>query len=73
MKEKSFEIIKQAENKLTKQFERVSHIAFVNQEKVLKAFQEVKIGEEHFYSVSGYGHDDLGREAIDNIFAKVFR
>lgn len=72
MKEKSFEIIKQAENKLTKQFERVAHIAFVNQEKVLKAFQEVKIGEEHFYSVSGYGHDDLGREAIDNIFAKVF-
>lgn len=72
MKTQSLEIIKQAENKLTKQFERTSQIAFTNQEKVLKAFQDVKIGEEHFYSVSGYGHDDLGRDAIDKIFAHVF-
>ena len=44
-----------------------------NQNKVLKAFQKYKIGLEHFSTVSGYGHDDLGREALDNVFADVFK
>ena len=28
---------------------------------------------EHFYTVSGYGHDDLGREVLDKVFAQVFK
>ena len=41
-------------------FKRTDEIAEYNQLKVLRAFQKNKIGEEHFYTVTGYGHDDLG-------------
>lgn len=66
-------IIQQAEEKVKKYFELVDDIKEYNQEKVLKAFNKNKIGLEHFASVSGYGHDDMGREALDKVFADVFR
>ena len=71
MSDKSL-IIDKAEKKVQGIFEELELIRYLNQEKVLKAFQDNKIGEEHFASVSGYGHDDLGREAIDRIYAQVF-
>lgn len=43
-----------------------------NQLKVLSAFQECRIREPHFASTTGYGYDDLGRDAIDELFATVF-
>lgn len=66
-------IIESAELKVKKYFETVDEIKEYNQEKVLTAFRENKIGAEHFSSVSGYGHDDLGREALDNLFANIFK
>ena len=66
-------IIQQAEEKVKKYFELVDDIKEYNQEKVLKAFSNNKIGLEHFASVSGYGHDDMGREALDKVFADVFK
>ncbi len=69
----SKEIIKQAEKKLVKEFERIEDIRDFNQEKVLNAFIENKVAPEHFYTVSGYGHDDLGREVLDKVFADVFK
>jgi len=65
-------IIKKAEKKLTAIFEELDIIRDLNQEKVLKAFQDNRIGEEHFAYVTGYGHDDLGREAIDRVYAQIF-
>lgn len=69
----SKEIIKLAEKALTKEFEQIDEIRDYNQEKVLKAFIENKVAPEHFYTVSGYGHDDLGREVLDKVFADVFK
>ena len=63
---------KQAEKFLEKQFEGVNEIRDYNQRKVLKAFYDNKVAPEHFYTVSGYGHDDLGREVLDKVFAQVF-
>lgn len=67
------ELIKQAEKSLTKEFEQIEDIRDFNQEKVLNAFIENKVAPEHFYTVSGYGHDDLGREILDKVFADVFK
>lgn len=64
--------INRAEKKLFPIFEELEIIRDLNQQKVLKAFQDNRIGEEHFASVSGYGHDDLGRDAIDKLYAQVF-
>ena len=66
-------IVENAEKKVKKYFEFVDEVKEYNQEKVLKAFYIHKIGLEHFASVSGYGHDDMGRETLDKVFADVFR
>lgn len=67
------EIINNAEQKVSEYFKRVDKIKELNQEKVLSAFRKYKIGLEHFSTVSGYGHDDMGREALDNVYADVFK
>ena len=69
----SKELIKLAEKSLAKEFEQIEDIRDFNQEKVLNAFIENKVAPEHFYTVSGYGHDDLGREVLDKVFADVFK
>lgn len=69
----STKIIKQAEKAIRNEFERIEDIRDFNQEKVLNAFIENKVAPEHFYTVSGYGHDDLGREVLDKVFADVFK
>lgn len=63
---------KNAEKSLEKQFDLINEICCKNQKKVLKAFVENHVAPEHFYTVSGYGHDDLGREVLDKVFAQVF-
>ncbi|MCI1273518.1 MAG: methionine gamma-lyase family protein [Clostridiaceae bacterium] len=67
------DIIKKAEKDLAEQFEQIDEIRDFNQEKVLQAFIDNKVTPEHFYTVSGYGHDDLGREVLDKVFAQVFQ
>ena len=67
------EIIKQAEKDLREQFEIIDEIRDYNQEKVLQAFIDNRVAPEHFYTVSGYGHDDLGREVLDKVFAQTFK
>ena len=63
---------KLAEKSIQKQFDEIDEIRDYNQRKVLKAFYDNKVAPEHFYTVSGYGHDDLGREVLDKTFAQVF-
>ncbi len=65
--------IKLAEKSLEKEFEYINDIRDFNQNKVLEAFVDNKVAPEHFYTVSGYGHDDLGREVLDKVFAQVFK
>lgn len=42
-------------------------------ERVLEGFRRHRVGEEHFYCVTGYGHNDLGREAMDKVFAHALQ
>lgn len=69
----SKEIIKQVQESLKEQFELIEDIREYNQEKVLNTFIDNKVAPEHFYTVSGYGHDDLGREILDKVYAQVFK
>ena len=66
-------IIELAEEKVQQYFKHVDKVKEFNQKKVLEAFRKNKIGLEHFATVSGYGHDDMGREALDKTFADAFR
>ena len=62
----------QTEQALQAQFRYVDHIAAVNTEKVLAAFQKHKVAENYFAGTSGYGYDDLGRDKLDEIYADIF-
>ncbi len=48
-----------------------SNIVTLNLEKVLNAFSKSRLNVQHFSSLTGYGHGDLGRDTIDKIFADV--
>lgn len=64
---------KNIEEILRPQFDIIDEIRDFNQKKVLDAFIDNKVAPEHFYTVSGYGHDDLGREILDRVFAQAFK
>lgn len=62
----------QAQADIRPQFDRIDAIAEENTNKVLAAFQKHRVSEAHFAGTTGYGYDDLGRDTLDLIFAKLF-
>ena len=53
-------------------FDEIKEIREYNQYKVLRAMQEANLSDNHFNWTTGYGYNDLGREKIEEIYAKVF-
>lgn len=64
--------LKEAEDKLKSQFEIIDEIAFYNQKKVLEAFNEMRVSAQCFAGSTGYGYDDVGRDTLAKVYAKVF-
>lgn len=69
---KIFDIIDKSEKELSIFFDKAEKIYEQNQLKVLNSFIKNKLSESHLYENTGYGYNDQGREAIDNIFADIF-
>ncbi|MDZ8189790.1 MAG: methionine gamma-lyase family protein [Nostoc sp. ChiSLP02] len=67
----SFEQLRQAEHALLEIFSKIDAQVKHNLKRVLDAFRNHRVGAHHFAGVSGYGHDDLGRETLDKVFAEV--
>ncbi len=70
--ESALEAAARAEEALTGVYARIDDIVTYNELKVLDAFRAEKFSDTHMGSSSGYGYDDLGREKIECIFARVF-
>jgi len=68
---KNLALLKEAENILIPIFSEIDTKVKENLKKVLEAFRDHRVGVHHFASVSGYGHDDLGRETLDRVFAQI--
>jgi cystathionine beta-lyase family protein involved in aluminum resistance len=60
-----------AEQALLPIFSKIDAQVKVNLSRVLAAFRQYRVGPHHFPGVSGYGHDDLGRQTLDQVFAQV--
>lgn len=71
MKISSIEQLQQAEQALSQIFSGIDTQVKQNIRRVLTAFRDHQVGVHHFAGVSGYGHDDLGREVLDRVFAAV--
>lgn len=67
-----FELYKKALLDVEEQFKIYDEIREYNQLKILNAFQEEKISDMHFTNSSGYGYDDIGRDTLDKVYARIF-
>ncbi|MEN9213326.1 MAG: methionine gamma-lyase family protein, partial [Thermostichus sp. DG02_4_bins_136] len=65
------EHLHKAEAAVQERFQAIEEILQQNLARVLAAFREQQVGSHHFAGVSGYGHDDLGRQVLDRVFAQV--
>ncbi|MBR3143266.1 MAG: methionine gamma-lyase family protein, partial [Clostridiales bacterium] len=70
--DKALEAAVKAEEALADVYARIDDIVTYNELKVLDAFRSEKFSDTHMGSTTGYGYDDVGREKVENIFAKVF-
>ncbi len=61
------------EKELEQRFEEIDQRAEYNQLKVLQAMQINKVSAECFQTSSGYGYNDLGRDTLEKVYAKVFK
>lgn len=59
-------------NRLVPRFREIDEIAEYNQMKVIKAMQESKVSEACLLGTTGYGYNDLGRDTLEEVYAKVF-
>jgi len=67
----SSELLQAAEKALSPIFDGIDASVKRNLKKVLNSFRDHRVGVHHFAGVSGYGHDDLGRQTLDKVFAEV--
>lgn len=66
------EVVK-AVDALHSEFRAVDNLVACNTTRVLKAFQNARVGSHHFGGSTGYGHDEAGgRGALDQAFAEIF-
>ncbi len=67
----SLEQLQKAEQALLTIFSGIDQKVKQNLQRVLTAFRHHSVGAHHFAGVSGYGHDDLGRDTLDKVFAQI--
>lgn len=53
-------------------FERIDEISLYCTEKVLDAFAQERVSENHLHGSTGYGYTDPGREVLDRVYARAF-
>ncbi len=59
--------------KLEPRFREIDDIAEYNQLKVINAMQESQVSEACLLGTTGYGYNDLGRDRLEEVYARVFR
>lgn len=67
------DLVSNAEKELKDIFNEVDDTCEYNSLKVLNAFQKNKISEMHFNTTTGYGYNDTGRDAIENVYSDIFK
>ena len=67
-----YELAARAEERCRGRFAEIDRMAQENTAKVMAAFQEMRVSESCFAGTTGYGYDDLGRETLDKLYARIF-
>ncbi len=57
--------------KCAEAFSECDRVRDILQLRVLKSFTDHRIGAQHFAGTTGYGYGDIGRDALDEVFAQA--
>ena len=71
-REEIIDFIHSTEIELKDKFNEIDLLCEKNSMKVLNAFQENRLSENHFNSTTGYGYSDIGRDTIEKIYSDIF-
>lgn len=69
---KVLKFARETEAALKERFEEIDGVAEYNQLKVIKAMQEARVSDIHFAGTTGYGYNDLGRDTLEEVYARAF-
>lgn len=67
------ELVKKAEIECSDIFKKIDENELFFSNLVLNAFREENVSENCFNMTTGYGYNDLGRDAIERVFARVLK
>ena len=70
---KSLDLVLEAEKECKDIFNKIDENEYYFSSLVLEAFRLENISEMHFNMTTGYGYNDIGREAIERVFARVLK
>lgn len=70
--DKISKLAEECEKELQDKYREIEHTSYINQAKILKAFQNNKVSTMHLGSSTGYGYGDVGREVIEKIYSEIF-
>lgn len=73
MQENLQKLEEQVEIEIEPFLKNIDNICANNSKKVLKAFQDCHLQEQHLNSYTGYGIDEPGRDKIEEIYSKIFK
>ena len=71
--DKVIKLIQAHELKLYDIFKKIDKVTEYNEQKVLKAMQDARLNSMQFESSTGYGYHDVGRDAVEEIYANIFK
>lgn len=71
MEEKIIKLVNEEEKNLKDIFSQIDEKTLYNSKKVLDGFHKYKLSESHFNKTTGYGYNDVGRDAIEQVFSYV--
>ena len=69
---KVYELGEKIEKELEERFREIDDTAEYNQLKVIAAMQKNRVDAACFTESTGYGHDDVGRDTLERVYADCF-
>ena len=65
-------IITRAEGEMKDLFAEIDQNEEVRTRQILEAFRNEGVSYRHFSGTTGYGYDDIGRDTLERIYARIF-
>ena len=69
---RTLELAQECIEELSVRWKTIDELVFQNQVRVLQAFTGARISLSHLWPSTGYGYQDLGREGLEKLFARLF-